>query len=243
VIAFDVRCYDSVGSTNDEAIRLSRDGAPHGTVVRAHQQTAGRGRHARHWHSPAGNLYVSLLLRLHATPAKATELSFVTALAVADTVDRFLPDDIRAELKWPNDVLVRDAKIAGILIENVESAVIVGIGINIRHAPPATPYPVTSLSVCGTVAPETDAALPVLLEAFNHRFSEWDASGFRAVRCSWLARAHPPGSPLRVTSGSGSMTGRFVDLASDGALIVETADGLVRIIAGYVVRSPTTVPS
>jgi BirA family transcriptional regulator, biotin operon repressor / biotin---[acetyl-CoA-carboxylase] ligase len=241
VIAFSVRYYDSIGSTNDEALRLAHHGAPHGTAVCARQQTAGRGRHARHWHSPTGNLYVSLLLRPVATPAKAAELSFVTALAVADTVDWFLPDGIKAELKWPNDVLVRGAKIAGILLEYADAAVIVGIGINVRHAPSGTPYPVTSLAACGTALPESATALPVLLEAFNHRFSAWDASGFHVVRDSWLSRAHPPGSPLRVTSGTSSVIGRFLDLTLDGALIVETADGLARIVAGDVVRSPTTI--
>ncbi len=142
---FDVRLYDSLGSTNDEARRLAQAGAAHGTVVAARQQTAGRGRVGRSWVSPPGNLYLSVLLRLDLPLARLAELSFVAALAVADMVDSFLPPDFRAALKWPNDVLVEGAKISGILIEQGETATIVGIGVNVGHCPTGTPYPVTSL--------------------------------------------------------------------------------------------------
>ncbi len=234
MIVFDVRHYDSIGSTNDEALRLARTGAAHGTVVCAREQTAGRGRQARHWHSPAGNLYVSILLRLDLAPGKAAELSFVVALAVADTVDRLLSDGVRASLKWPNDVLVRGAKISGILLEYADAAVIVGIGVNIRHAPLDMPYPVTSLAASGAVATTTDATLQVLLEAVVGRVADWQETGFATTRTAWLARAHPAGSPLRITVGSGSIEGRFADLAHDGALIIETADGPARFVAGEV---------
>lgn len=238
MIAFDVRHYGSVGSTNDEALRLARTAAPHGTVVCAREQTAGRGRHARHWHSPAGNLYASLMLRPDVSPGKAAELSFVTALAVADTVDRLLPDDVRAGLKWPNDVLVRGAKIAGILVEYAQAAVIIGIGINLRHVPSDTTYPVTSLAGCGADARDPHAVLHALLAAFARRFDEWQANGFATTRNAWLARAHSLGKQVSIAVGGRSITGRFADLASDGALVVQTTDRLVHIVAGEVVADP-----
>src|SRR4051812_49345493 len=103
---FNVLHYEKIGSTNDEAHRLAAEGAEHGTVIHADEQTAGRGRLSRTWISPPGNLYVSVLLRIDQGPARFTELSFVTALAVADTVDALLPKHVRVMLKWPNDVLV-----------------------------------------------------------------------------------------------------------------------------------------
>jgi BirA family transcriptional regulator, biotin operon repressor / biotin---[acetyl-CoA-carboxylase] ligase len=237
VIAFDVRHYDSIGSTNDEAMRLGHAGAPHGTVVCAREQKAGRGRQARRWHSPPGNLYASVLLRIAAPPSRAAELSFVAALAVAETLDRFLGDDLRAELKWPNDVLVRGAKIAGILLEQAHAMVVVGIGINVQRAPLDAHYPVTHLAAGVAAAPKPGAVLHVLLQSLAHRLADWRDNGFVQTRSDWLARAHPLGTPIRISIGDRWITGQFAGLAHDGGLIVQTADGPVRIVAGDVVIS------
>src|ERR1700733_12331071 len=99
---FTVWHYDQIGSTNDEAGRLASEGAPHGTVIHADEQTAGRGRLAHTWFSPPGNLYLSVLLRTGQPAARSAELSCLAALAVADTVEALLPRQIRAMLKWPN---------------------------------------------------------------------------------------------------------------------------------------------
>ena len=241
--AFDLRFYDSIGSTNDEARRLAQAGAADGTVVWAREQTAGRGRQGRHWHSPAGNLYASILQRLDAPAHRAAELSLVAALAVVDTTDEYLSDGARAELKWPNDVLVRGSKIAGILLEGIviegtDGAVVIGIGINLRCAPPDAPYPVTCLAEHVAAVPEPAAMLQVLLRALAHRLAEWRCKGFARTRSAWLARGHPPGSPLRVNLGDRAITGRFAGLADDGALLLATADGTVRVAAGDVADAP-----
>ena len=91
MITFDVRHYDRIGSTNDEAMRLAREGAAHGTIVHADEQTAGRGRLSRRWLSPPGNLYLSIVLRPDVPEARVVEIGFVAALAVADAVDALLP--------------------------------------------------------------------------------------------------------------------------------------------------------
>jgi len=106
---FTVRHFDAIDSTNDEARRIATQGAAHGTVIHADEQTAGRGRMARTWFSPPGNLYLSILLRLNIPPERIPELSFLTAVAVAETVEKLLPRRVRPMLKWPNDVLVADA--------------------------------------------------------------------------------------------------------------------------------------
>jgi BirA family transcriptional regulator, biotin operon repressor / biotin---[acetyl-CoA-carboxylase] ligase len=238
MIAFDIQHYDSIGSTNDEAMRLARAGAAHGTVVCAREQTTGRGRQARRWHSPAGNLHASILLRTELALGRIPQLSFVAALAVADAADAFLPGDVRAELKWPNDVLVRGAKVAGILIESADAAAIIGIGMNIAYAPPDAPYPVTTLAASAAETLEPGDVLQVLLQALRHRFSDWGDQGFATVRTDWLARAHPVGSLLRLTVGDRSIEGRFADLGHDGALVIATARGLERFVAGEVLVPP-----
>ena len=149
VTAFDVRHYDSIGSTNDEAVRLAQEGAPHGTVVHADEQTVGRGRLSRRWSSPPGNLYLSIILRLDLPAARNVEIGFIAALAVADAIETMLPRQERATLKWPNDVLVRDGKISGILAEQADDALILGIGVNVLEAPGGVSYNVSTIVGCG----------------------------------------------------------------------------------------------
>lgn len=233
MIAFDVRLYERLGSTNDEVRRLALEGAVAGTVVCADEQTAGRGRQARQWYSPPGNLYLSLLLRPNVEPARMPELGFVTALAVADTVDALLPGASRAGLKWPNDVLVSGGKIAGILLEQVEDALVIGIGLNVLHAPERASYQVTALAACGGLA-TVDGARTILLDRMAKQLQAWEQDGFASIRAGWLMRAHPVGSSLRVTLEGRSVVGQFAGLDEDGALLLDMPEGRRRIVAGEV---------
>ena len=180
VIAFDVRHYDSIGSTNDEAMRLAREGAVHGTVVHADEQTAGRGRLSRRWLSPPGNLYLSIVLRPDVPAARSAEIGLVAALAVADAVDALLPQQVRATLKWPNDVLVRDGKIAGILLEQADDTLILGIGLNVLQAPSGVSYQVSTIVGCGGLA-TVDGAREKLLSALANWFGVWQQEGFPPI--------------------------------------------------------------
>ena len=233
MITFDVRHYDSIGSTNDEAQRLAAEGAPHGTVVHADQQTAGRGRLARRWASPPGNLYLSIVLRPDVPPARSAEIGFVAALAVADGVDALLPRQMRATLKWPNDVLVNDGKIAGILAEDAGNALIVGIGIDVLQAPSGVSYKVSTIVGCGGLA-TVDGARERVLAALSNWFDIWRQDGFAPIRAAWLARAHPIGSALNVRVGERFVSGDFAGIDADGALLLDTPDGRTRIVAGDV---------
>jgi BirA family transcriptional regulator, biotin operon repressor / biotin---[acetyl-CoA-carboxylase] ligase len=233
VIAFDVRHYDSIGSTNDEALRLAREGAVHGTVVHADEQTAGRGRLSRRWLSPPGNLYLSIVLRQDLPATRGAEIGFVAALAVADAIEAMLPRQSRATLKWPNDVLVRDGKVSGILLEHAGDALILGIGVNVLHAPGGVSYQVSTIVGCGGLA-TVDGTRAALLAALSNWLETWQQDGFAPIRTAWLARAHPPGTPLRLTVGDRTVTGRFADIAPDGALVLETEDGPARFVAGDV---------
>ena len=243
--AFDIRQYESLGSTSDEAFRLAREGAAHATVVTAREQTAGRGRVGRSWDSPVGNLYLSVLLRLDLAPGRIAELSFVAALAVAEMVDAFAAG--RVSLKWPNDVLIDGAKVAGILVEQANGATVIGIGVNVAHCPSGLAYPVTSLVGASRAPLPQESPLPLregvgggvadvplvrttLLAALSRRLDAWLADGFATIRTDWLARAHPTGTPLR----AGSLDGTFATIGPDGTLLLDTPTGRVRIVGGEV---------
>lgn len=226
-----VHHHPTLPSTQDEAARLAASGAPDGTAVSADVQTAGRGRHNRAWVSPSGNLHLTLLLRPAIQPTRWPELGFVAALALAETLGSHLPD--RIGLKWPNDVLAGTAKLAGILIEQAHGAALVGIGVNVTHAPEA-PYPVTSLAT--EIAPASPPSPVQLRDQFISTFQQWrgqwESQGFDPIRAAWLERAHPVGTRLRI-SESGE-TGTFAGLDPSGALLLDTQDGQRRILAGHV---------
>lgn len=230
---FTVWHHDKIGSTNDEARRMAAEGAPHGTVVHADEQTAGRGRMSHTWFSPPGNLYVSILLRTGVPAGRTAELSFLASLAVADTVEALLPRNTRAMLKWPNDVLISGAKIAGILLEQVDDATIMGIGVNVLEAPSNAAYKTTTIVANGGIA-SVDGARDILLERLGGHLEVWREHGFAPVRVQWLERSYPIGAAIRATSAGQPVAGHFAGLDEDGALLLETPQGLQRIVAGEV---------
>jgi BirA family biotin operon repressor/biotin-[acetyl-CoA-carboxylase] ligase len=236
---FVVHAHESVGSTNDEAKSLARAGAPHGTVVWAKAQTAGRGRVGRTWSSPPGNLYCSVVLRPDLSVARIVELGFVAALGVAEVVEALVPHG-SISLKWPNDVLVDGSKIAGILLEceavdRTVPWVVVGIGVNVAASPSGLPYPATSLQASGANAVTATHVLPRVLAALRRWFTFWEESSFSAVRSAWLQRARRLDTLVRAGSGEEIVEGRVVDLDADGALILATPERLHRVTAGDVV--------
>ena len=221
---------DSVGSTNDEAARLADAGAPEGTVVWSREQTGGRGRRGRHWASPVGNLYSSTILRPECPAARAAELGFVAALAVADIV----PVGCEVRVKWPNDVLVEGGKVAGILLESAVAQsgrvqhVVAGIGVNVGFAPQLPEMRYRGAALGGSV----EAALAKLTAALAARLAEWRREGFETVRAAWLAKAGPLGAEVDVKLGEELVRGRFAGLDREGALLLETAAGPRKIVSG-----------
>lgn len=234
ISGFSIRHYDTIGSTNDELRRLAAEGAVDGTVVHADKQTQGRGRMARNWFSPPGNLYMSILLRSGLPPDRSSELAFLAAVAVAETVRSLLPAKVGVALKWPNDVLAGEAKIAGILLEQADDAVIIGVGLNILEAPPSGAYRTATIAGLGGIA-TVDGARDKLLERYRRLKDFWLEQGFEPVRQAWLALSHPIGAAIKFTGADGPITGRFAGLDVDGALLLETPDGqLLRYLAGDV---------
>jgi BirA family biotin operon repressor/biotin-[acetyl-CoA-carboxylase] ligase len=230
---------DSVDSTNAEALRRARDGVRALWVVAA-TQTAGRGRRGRAWVSPAGNLHATLLLVDPAPAAVAPQLAFVAGLAVHDACAALAPglaDVLR--LKWPNDLLCRGAKVAGILIEGEGGAgfegrpgvvAVIGIGVNCRHHPDAVEHPATDFAVQG--AP---IAAPALFETLRRtmaaRLAEWHrGAGFPAIRGDWLARAAGLGQAMRARLPDREVTGVFEALDEAGRLVLRLADGRREVV-------------
>ncbi|TKD52184.1 biotin--[acetyl-CoA-carboxylase] ligase [Sphingomonas baiyangensis] len=216
------------GSTNADLIGLARAGAVEGTWLRAERQTAGRGRQGRAWASPGGNLYASTLVRLRPGDPPAATLALVAAVALHGTLHAHGLHD--ASLKWPNDVLVGSAKLAGILLERVADAVVIGIGVNVASQPDLPDRATTSLAMQG-IAADPAVLLETLRDDMARWLRRWRGEGLPAIREAWLARAHPPGTALRAHDGNGApLEGLFAGLAHDGALILRLADGTTHVM-------------
>ncbi len=227
---------EALDSTNDEAARQARAGAPDGTVIWARRQTAGRGRHGRRWESPDGNLYCSVLLRPESLPAEAAQLTFVAALALGRALGEVLPEAATLTFKWPNDVLLDGRKVAGILLESSGSRdgrldwLVVGCGLNVRHFPLDAAFPATSLCAAGVPAPDIGALLAAFLESFALWRGRWQADGLPPVRDAWLARAARIGGDVSVRLPDSTLRGRFAGLDAAGALLLDLPDGSRRTV-------------
>ncbi|MGB0682790.1 MAG: biotin--[acetyl-CoA-carboxylase] ligase [Magnetovibrionaceae bacterium] len=236
---FRLHLFDSLDSTNEEARRLAEAGARDGTVVMARRQESGRGRRGRPWVSEPGNLYISFIFRPEDPPSRAAELGFVAANATADAIQHFCSRATQVTVKWPNDVLIEGAKVAGILLESSGGPekvdwLVAGIGVNIDHHPADTPYPATHLNhererdeeplVSANVFAET---LVLYLGAglVNRR-----RVGFSAIRRDWLRRAHGLGKPLQARLFDRTLEGVFKGLDGTGALLLEDAGGTVHTL-------------
>ncbi|HEX2150504.1 MAG TPA: biotin--[acetyl-CoA-carboxylase] ligase [Stellaceae bacterium] len=232
--------YDRIGSTNDEAKALARAGAPEGTLVWAGEQTAGRGRRGRLWLSPPGNLYSSLIMRPAVAPARAAQLGFVAALALAEGVGALCGTALDIRCKWPNDVLVAGRKLAGILLESeiadndAIDFVVIGTGANLASHPTGVEYPATSLAEQGFAGVTPEQMLQAYVRRFDPWARIWREEGFAQIREAWLARAAGLGKDIRVRLERTTLFGRFLDLDEGGSLVIETADGRRRIAAGEV---------
>jgi BirA family biotin operon repressor/biotin-[acetyl-CoA-carboxylase] ligase len=232
----DVRWFEEITSTNDAAREAALAGEPDGRWFLARRQTAGRGRQGRSWQSPAGNFHGSLLLRTDRDLAEAASLSLVAALAVAEAVHVLGGGRLVPRLKWPNDILLGGAKLAGILLEGGRAAtgswVVIGIGINLAHHPLDIRYPATSLAKVGLEVAPADF-LGTLRQPLARRIGAWRTGGFAVVRRAWLDAALGLGSEVALRVGEFEHRGRFADLGADGSILIENRMGcLERFTAG-----------
>lgn len=223
--------FDTLSSTNAEAMRLALTGEQGPLWIAAKRQTAGRGRSGRAWASADGNLFASLLLTLTTPAPKAYQLSLVAGVAANDAIRETMrpaPRDLR--LKWPNDLYIGRAKAGGILVESTTKAsgiaAVVGIGINLVSVPDGLDREVASLEALGLKAPTPSALLHALAASFEAWFAIWqEGAGFPALREAWLERAHPIGDRMSIETGTGKVHGAFAGLDPEGALLLKDETG------------------
>ena len=245
-LAGPIHFFSTIGSTSDVAAALAAHRECEGTIVVAEAQTGGRGRRGRLWFSPPGaGLYTSVVL-MPARSARADQrvtslLTLAAGVALADAIERAA--GLRVDIKWPNDLLSRDRKLAGILAEGGSSSasrietVILGYGINVRPAsyPPELTGKVTSLEAESGRAVDRGVLFAETLAALAERYEDLLAARFDAILDDWRLRA--PGSrgaSVSWEAHGGRHSGVTAGVDQDGALLVQTEAGMERIVAGEV---------
>lgn len=242
VIGRDIQVFQETSSTNDVVERLARDGVGQGTVVFAESQTKGRGRLGRKWVSAAGKgLWFSVLLRPDLRPQDATQLTIIAATAVARALHRY---DLVPSIKWPNDILIGDRKLAGVLTELAAEIdriryVILGIGINVNSTlsdfPPDVRGIATSLRI-ETGAPVRRAELAAsILRELDSDYDRLCHGGFASIAEEWARQCATLGQRVSIRVGERTVHGQAEALDDSGALLLRTSHGhLERIVGGDV---------
>lgn len=239
----EILFYDQVDSTNLEARRMILKGYRQGTLIVADTQTAGRGRLGRHWDSQSGTgIWFSLIMEPGVSIQETSQYSFVMAVAVAEGIRQ--ATGLKAELKWPNDVLVEGKKICGILLELVAELtqvhqLIAGIGINANQQlddfPEEVQTKATSLAIALGHPIHRAEVLSIVLQRIQENCVLLEQKGFEAIRQKWTSLSCIIGKAVQIVrQGEVCMIGTAEALGADGALLVRTENGLEHIIAGDV---------
>jgi BirA family biotin operon repressor/biotin-[acetyl-CoA-carboxylase] ligase len=238
-----IHFFETVDSTNTKAYELALRGAREGEVVLAESQKKGRGRLGRQWFSPSfSNLYLSVILRPKIPPHQASLITLMAAVATADALRKFSGLDPR--IKWPNDILLNDRKVAGLLNEIHSEAdrihfVILGIGINLNMDASMVSKEIrsraTSLKKEMGQTISRKEFLKTLLGELETWYEVFLKEGGTTILKAWRDRAQIQGKPVNVTSFGETLKGVAIDIDSDGALILETETGeRKRVVAGDV---------
>lgn len=231
--------FPTLDSTNAEALRRAGEGEAGGLWILAAAQTAGRGRQGRSWQSLAGNLFASLLLRPSCDLDTARQLAFVAGLAVFDAAAELCGPEkaARLRLKWPNDLLLGNAKVAGILLESADAggsrAVVIGTGLNLVNAPGNIGQTTTHLT---SNAVDPMDPLETLAQSTAHWLGIWqEGAGWEAVRSAWAKRGPIIGQSIEVRENSAKSQGTYAGIDIDGSLLLGLDGGKSRrVLAGDV---------
>ena len=237
---YRINAFESLGSTNDEAMARGHAGDRGKLWVVAGRQTGGRGRQGRSWSSPPGNIYASLLLTDAVAPALAPQLGFVAGVALAESISECAQPTQPVRIKWPNDIVQDGAKLAGILVEGARCrdgrfACVLGFGVNRQSHPSGLAYRATDLFSISQRQPSVNAVVTALSANMDEVLGEWDRGrGFARVRERWLAHALPSGTAMSVATKTVRADGHFQTIDERGRLVLDTADGATTIEAGDV---------
>lgn len=233
---------EKIDSTNEEAGRLAKSGARHGTVVLAKEQTAGRGRRGRSWYSPPGtSIYMSLLLRPAIVPGQASMLTLVAALAVNGAIEEQC--GLTPMIKWPNDLLLKEKKVCGILTEmslnkDAVDYVIVGIGVNVSQSefPEDIRGMATSLEKESGSSVDREGLIEAILKHMDGCYARFLAAGdLSGLQQEYNERLINRGRPVRVLDAQGELSGEALGIDPAGELLIRQEDGEVKsVCAGEV---------
>jgi BirA family transcriptional regulator, biotin operon repressor / biotin---[acetyl-CoA-carboxylase] ligase len=232
-----------VSSTSDICLARARLGAPDGLSILAEAQSAGRGSRGRAWSSPVGNLYLSVLQRPARTTASPADViggwSLLSGLALLEALEDCGAEEAQLSLKWPNDILSRGAKLAGVLVEGAIGTtvdwLVIGFGANLAVAPELPGRATAALAAPAPTPGDVTRALLPRLAIWRRRL---EAKGLEPIREAWLARAHPLGTAIRIQYGGGeAREGFFAGLSPEGKLLLQCGDNLHVVSTGDVLLS------
>ena len=237
-----VYAFQQVGSTMEVAHRLAAEGAPEGALVVAARQEQGRGRLGRAWASPEGGVYLSLILRPMRPPSETPQLALVAGLAAAEAIRDSAC--LYPSIRWPNDHLLREKKVGGILteqkvpgtlgggaVENSLSArfvVVIGIGVNVSSDPASLPEGSTSLAAEGASHVSREEVIAGLCRRFSAWYDVWTRQGFAPIREALRPWMGLFGHPVHLTAGTERLEGTASDLDESGRLVVRLDSGILR---------------
>lgn len=235
--------FEEVNSTNKVAKKLANEGKAEGTVVVAEHQSQGKGRLGRTWSSPKGKgIWVSIILRPHILPTKASQITFVIAVGMLKALKNFVNLDVK--IKWPNDILINTKKVAGILTElsaEIEriNYVVIGIGVNVNQSQNEFPLEfrdkATSLKLASGQEIARVKVLQAMLEEIEKAYNLYLAEGFSPIIDQWKQNSFTLGKEVKVLMNDGEIEGLAFDVNEDGCLLVKDDDKKVHtILAGDV---------
>lgn len=230
---------EEIDSTNTEALRLANLNVNDKTVIVSKKQTSGRGQKSRDWVSLEGNLHASILLNVDIDRFRLPELSFIMSNTIYEVVEFFAKKNnlsLDLKLKWPNDVLVDEKKIAGILLESIslsgKNYVVIGFSVNLLKTPIIENRIVTSLIEEGLIILSSNEFLDELMNKFNFFYKEWlEDNNFSKTRDLWLTRAYNLNKPITIDNGVDVLSGMFRGIGQDGSLKIELSNGKIRAIS------------
>ena len=236
-----IHYFQTLDSTNSKAYQLALNGAEEGEAVISESQEKGRGRLGRQWFSPPFlNLYLSVILRPKIPPHQASLNTLMAAIATAEAIQKF--SGLLPLIKWPNDILLRDRKVAGLLNEIHSEMdrihfVILGIGVNVNTEANMFSKEIRAVATSLKIEMGQTVSRKVFLQILLQELERWYAifleEGSAVILKAWRDRAHIKGRRVKVTSFGETVAGIAIDVDSDGALILETADGRQRrVMAG-----------
>ncbi|HLR22346.1 MAG TPA: biotin--[acetyl-CoA-carboxylase] ligase [Pseudogracilibacillus sp.] len=228
----------SMPSTQALAHDLARNGAKHGTVIIADEQTTGKGRMGRTWFSKKGKaISMSMILRPNLLPYLTPQLTLLTATVVAEVLQQHTGSTV--QIKWPNDILINGQKMTGILTEmqaeqDQVQYVIIGVGININHTakdlPDLSEYQATSLYMATQQKWDIIPIIQQILRTFEEKYAMFLKDGFNPVKQSWESYGFRMNETLQITSGKETFNAVFLGIAEDGALLAKRLNGNIESI-------------